>query len=74
MQNQKKTFVTSNIFRCESVKMIDVTQNSDERDPCRALVATRFQITRTHIIEVSIKSAAIISSLPKHKAKDQDQE
>jgi len=33
MQNQKKTFVTSNIFRCESVKMIDVTKNSDERDP-----------------------------------------
>ena len=33
MQNQKKSFVTSNIFRCESVKMIDVTKNSDERDP-----------------------------------------
>jgi hypothetical protein len=35
-------------------------------------MATRFQIIRTHIIEVSIRSAAIISYLPKHKAKGQE--
>ena len=36
------------------------------------VVDTRFQIIRTHIIEVAIRSAAIISYLPKHKAKDQE--
>ena len=37
-------------------------------------MAKKFQIIKTCFTEVVIRSAAIISYLPKHKAKDQEQQ